>query len=330
MQAMLLEKPGQPLQHRSVPDPIPGPGQLLIKVGACGVCRTDLHVLDGELTAPTLPLIPGHEIVGRVEAIGPGSTPFRQGDRVGVPWLGHTCGVCPFCIADQENLCDAPCFTGYNINGGYAEYAVAETAYCFAIPDNYSDVAAAPLLCAGLIGHRALRMSGAASKLGIYGFGAAAHIVAQVAQFERRSVYAFTRPGDSQAQSFARSLGCVWAGGADQRPDVDLDAVIIFAPVGELVPRALEVVRKGGSVVLGGIHMSDIPTLPYRLLWGERSLRSVANLTRRDARDFLAVAGRFPIRTETVPFALRDANTALEQLREGKFTGAAVLLPSPG
>jgi propanol-preferring alcohol dehydrogenase len=242
--------------------------------------------------------------------------------------LGHTCGLCRFCRADQENLCDTPLFTGYSINGGFAEYAIADASYCFAIPDTYSDTAAAPLLCAGLIGHRALRMSANAHKLGIYGFGAAAHIVAQVAQFEQRTVYAFTRPGDAQAQAFARSLGCVWAGDSDQRPDVELDAAIIFAPVGGLVRRALESVRKGGTVVLGGIHMSDIPALPYRLLWGERCLRSVANLTRRDAQEFLAIAGRCPIRTEIVTFALRDANAALQELRQGKFTGAAVLLPA--
>jgi alcohol dehydrogenase, propanol-preferring len=328
MQAMLLERPGQALQHRSLPEPRPGPGQLLVRVSACGVCRTDLHIIDGELTAPILPLILGHEIVGHVAATGPGQTSFRHGDRVGVPWLGHTCGLCRFCRADQENLCDTPLFTGYSINGGFAEYAIADASYCFAIPDTYSDAAAAPLLCAGLIGHRALRMSANAHKLGIYGFGAAAHIVAQVAQFEQRTVYAFTRPGDAQAQAFARSLGCVWAGDSDQRPNVELDAAIIFAPVGGLVRRALESVRKGGTVVLGGIHMSDIPALPYRLLWGERCLRSVANLTRRDAQEFLAIAGRCPIRTEIVTFALRDANAALQELRQGKFTGAAVLLPA--
>jgi propanol-preferring alcohol dehydrogenase len=327
MQAMILEKPGEALQYRHVPDPIPLSGQVLVKVAACGVCRTDLHVVDGDLTDPELPIIPGHEIVGRVEAIGSNIGGFRIGDRVGIPWLGHTCGQCFFCKTNRENLCDAPRFTGYQINGGYAEYTVAEAAYCFAIPESYADAAAAPLLCAGLIGHRALRMAGDAVNLGIYGFGAAAHIVAQVAHFERRSVYAFTRPGDMQAQAFATRLGCAWTGDSDQRPPVDMDAVIVFAPEGGLVPAALKVVRKGGTVVLGGIHMSEIPAMPYRLLWGERIVRSVANLTRRDAVDFLALAGRTSIHTEIVPFALSDANAALDQLRAGRLTGAAVLVP---
>jgi len=282
MKAMLLESPGQTLHYRDIADPVPGRCQILVKVAACGVCRTDLHVIDGDLTEPRLPIIPGHEIVGRVAAIGAEVGDFTVGDRVGIPWLGHTCGQCFFCRTNQENLCDAPLFTGYQINGGYADYAVAEAAYCFPLPPNYTDAAAAPLLCAGLIGHRALRMTGDAKTLGIYGFGAAAHIVAQVAQFEQRSVYAFTRPGDSQAQAFARSLGCVWAGGSDEHPGTAMDAAIIFAPVGDLVPRALEAVRKGGIVVLGGIHMSEIPAMPYRLLWGERTVRSIANLTRRD------------------------------------------------
>jgi propanol-preferring alcohol dehydrogenase len=327
MKAMLLESPGQILQYRDVADPVPGPCQVLVKVAACGVCRTDLHVVDGDLTEPRLPIIPGHEIVGRVAAIGAEVGDFTVGDRVGIPWLGHTCGQCFFCRTNQENLCDAPLFTGYQINGGYADYAVAEAAYCFPLPPNYTDAAAAPLLCAGLIGHRALRMTGDAKALGIYGFGAAAHIVAQVAQFEQRSVYAFTRPGDSQAQAFARTLGCVWAGGSDEHPGAAMDAAIIFAPVGNLVPKALEAVRKGGIVVLGGIHMSEIPAMPYHLLWGERTVRSVANLTRRDAQEFLGIAGRTPIRTEIVLYALSEANTALRHLREGQLTGAAVLVP---
>src|SRR5215468_493457 len=327
MRAMILESVGQPLQYRTIARPRPGPGQVLVKVAACGVCRTDLHVVDGDLTQPRLPIIPGHEIVGHIEAIGAGVEEFTLGDRVGIPWLGHTCGNCAFCRSEQENLCDAPLFTGYQIDGGYAEFTVAEAAYCFHVPASYADGAAAPLLCAGLIGYRALRMTGNTRRLGIYGFGAAAHILAQVAQFEGRSLYAFTRPGDSHAQAFARNLGCVWTGGSDERPDTDLDAAIIFAPVGELVPRALETVRKGGTVVLGGIHMSEIPAMPYRLLWGERTVRSVANLTRRDAREFLATAGRIPIRTQIVPYALCDANTALRHLREGQLTGAAVLVP---
>ena len=327
MQAMILDRPGQLLQHRSVAAPIPGPGQILVKVSACGVCRTDLHVVDGELTEPRLPIIPGHEIVGRVEARGEGIEHFALGDRVGIPWLGHTCARCFFCRTQQENLCDAPLFTGYQINGGYAEYTVAEAAYCFPLPENYPDLGAAPLLCAGLIGYRALRMAGEAGKLGIYGFGAAAHIVAQVAQFEGRSVFAFTRPGDRKAQAFASDLGASWVGGSDERPDTDLDAAIIFAPVGALVPRALQGLRKGGIVVLGGIHMSEIPAMPYRLLWGERIVRSVTNLTRKDAADFLTMAGRIPIRTQVVPYALADANVALSHLRAGQLTGAAVLLP---
>jgi propanol-preferring alcohol dehydrogenase len=327
MKAMILDALGQPLQHRDIADPAPGAGQVLVKVAACGVCRTDLHVADGDLTEPRLPVIPGHEIVGRIEAMGPGPVRFTVGDRVGIPWLGHTCGQCSFCRSQRENLCDAPLFTGYQINGGYADYAVAEAAYCFPLPEGYADANAAPLLCAGLIGHRALRMAGDAKTLGIYGFGAAAHIVAQVALFEQRSVCAFTRPGDSDAQAFARRLGCTWVGGSDERPPAQLDAAIIFAPVGELVPRALQAIRKGGTVVLGGIHMSDIPAMPYSLLWGERVVRSVANLTRRDAQEFLAIAGRTPIKIEVVPYALSDANTALKDLREGRLTGAAVLIP---
>ena len=328
MQAMVLERPGTALRAVRVRKRAPGAGQVLVKVTACGVCRTDLHVVDGELTEPKLPIIPGHEIVGRVESVGSDVMEFRPGDRVGVPWLGHTCGVCPYCAAGRENLCDAPRFTGYQIDGGYAEYAIAEAGYCFALPEGYSDVEAAPLLCAGLIGYRSLRMAGeAAAHLGIYGFGAAAHIVAQVARQQGRSVYAFTRPGDGEAQAFARQMGCVWAGGSDDAPPAPLDAAIVFAPVGALVPAALAAVRKGGTVVLGGIHMSDIPAMPYRLLWGERVVRSVANLTRADAKEFLALAGTTPIRTHVVPFPLSAANDALARLRDGRLTGAAVLVP---
>lgn len=327
MQAMVLEKPGTPLRLMNVPDPEPRSGQVLVKVAACGVCRTDLHVANGELDEPKLPLVLGHEIVGRVEAIGPDVRRFRAGDRVGVPWLGHTCGCCIYCATGHENLCDAPKFTGYQIDGGYAEYAVAEADYCFPLPESYSDAAAAPLLCAGLIGYRSLRMAGATRTIGIYGFGAAAHIVAQVAQSEQREVYAFTRPGDTEAQAFARNLGCVWAGSSDERPPVSLEAAIIFAPVGTLVPAALRSVRKGGTVVLGGIHMSDIPAMPYQLLWGERVVRSVANLTRQDAKEFLALAGQVEIKTHVEPFALSDANTALARLRDSRLTGAAVLIP---
>ncbi|MFN3746562.1 MAG: zinc-dependent alcohol dehydrogenase family protein [Hyphomicrobiaceae bacterium] len=327
MRAMVLTKAGTPLLWQERPDPTPGPGQVLVKVAACGVCRTDLHIVDGELTEPKLPIIPGHEIVGRIVALGAGVHSFRIGDRVGIPWLGHTCGHCTYCTTGQENLCDSPRFTGYQIDGGYAELAVAEAAYCFPLPQNYSDLEAAPLLCAGLIGFRSLRMSGGGKRLGIYGFGAAAHIVAQVATFEGRLVYAFTRPGDGEAQAFARGLGCAWAGGSDERPPVELDAAIIFAPVGSLVPVALAAVRKGGTVVLGGIHMSDIPAMPYSLLWGERVVRSVANLTRQDAVDFLALAARAPIRTHVQPFPLSEANSALDRLRVGALTGAAVLVP---
>jgi propanol-preferring alcohol dehydrogenase len=327
MRAMVLKKAGVPLHYTRVADPAPRPDQLLVKVAACGVCRTDLHIVDGELTEPKLPIIPGHEIVGRVAATGSDVTSFCIGDRVGIPWLGHTCGHCRFCGSGHENLCDTPLFTGYQIDGGYADYTVAEAAYCFPLPESYSNVAATPLLCAGLIGYRCLRMCGDTVKLGIYGFGAAAHIVAQVAQFEHRSVYAFTRAGDRDAQAFARRLGCVWAGGSDERPPAELDAAIIFAPVGGLVPAALASVRKGGVVVLGGIHMSDIPAMPYALLWGERVVRSVANLTRQDAKVFLELAGRMPIHTHVEPFALGDANAALDRLRAGRLTGAAVLVP---
>lgn len=327
MRAMVLRQPGTSLCDSTVPDPEPGPNQVLVRVAACGVCRTDLHLVDGELVEPKLPIIPGHEIVGRVEAVGIRVSGLRVGDRVGIPWLGHTCGQCPYCLTGAENLCDTPKFTGYQIDGGYAEMAVADAAYCFRLPDNYDDVSAAPLLCAGLIGFRALRMAGDAQRLGIYGFGAAAHIIAQVARSQGRSVYAFTRSDDNVARDFARRLGCVWAGSSQAQPPVELDAAIIFAPVGRLVPAALACVRKGGTVVLGGIHMSDIPTMPYSLLWGERVIRSVANLTRQDAIEFLALAARTPIETHVERFALSDANSALSRLRAGQLTGAAVLVP---
>lgn len=327
MRAMVLEAPGRALRLMEVPDPTLGPGQLLVRVKACAVCRTDLHVVDGELPHPKLPLIPGHEIVGEALEVGPGVEDIRPGALVGIPWLGHSCGSCLYCTQGQENLCDAPGFTGYTLDGGYAERAVADAAYCFPLPPGYSDIEAAPLLCAGLIGHRSLRMAGDARRLGIYGFGAAAHIVAQIAGHEGREVYAFTRPGDTAAQAFALGLGAVWAGGSDEPPPVSLDAAIIFAPVGSLVPTALAALRKGGTVVCGGIHMSDIPSFPYRLLWGERRIVSVANLTRQDAKDFLELAGRIGIRTETVPYPLERANEALDDLRHGQLQGAAVLIP---
>lgn len=325
MRAMILEAAGKPLVLREVPVPRTGAGQVLVRVSACAVCRTDLHVLDGELAEPKLPLIPGHEIVGRIERIGEGVGHFSVGDRVGIPWLGWTCGECRYCRSGQENLCDQARFTGYTIDGGYAEFTVADSRFCFPLPDAFDDVACAPLLCAGLIGYRSLRKAGDARRLGIYGFGAAAHIVAQVARFEGREVFAFTRPGDTTAQSFARHLGAGWAGSSDDAPPAPLDAAIIFAPAGALVPAALRAVRKGGCVVCGGIHMSDIPSFPYRDLWEERTLCSVANLTRRDGREFLELAPKIPVWTETVPFALEEANEALHRLRSGQITGAAVL-----
>ena len=327
MFAMVLDAPGQPLRPAQLPAPAPGPGQVLVRVKACAVCRTDLHVVDGELPHPKLPLIPGHEIVGEVVACGPGPAPFSIGRRVGIPWLGHTCGACPYCSTSRENLCDAPGFTGYTLDGGYAELAVADAAYCFPLPDRYGDAEAAPLLCAGLIGYRTLRMAGDPRRLGIWGFGAAAHIVAQVARHEGREIYAFTRPGDVEAQAFARAMGATWAGDADTSPPTELDAALIFAPVGSLVPTALAAVRKGGTIVCGGIHMSDIPSFPYRLLWEERVVRSVANLTRQDAVDFLALAGEVPVRTEVTTCPLMEANSALADLRQGRVQGAAVLVP---
>jgi len=332
MQAMVLDRPGEPLRAAELKMPVPGPNQILNKVAACGVCRTDLHIVDGELAHPKLPLVLGHEIVGHVAALGPGAEGFVIGERVGVPWLGSTDGTCFYCRRGEENLCDDPRFTGYQIDGGYAEYTVADARYCFKLPPAYSDAEAAPLLCAGLIGYRSLKLAseplgGKLSRLGIYGFGAAAHIVAQVAKAQGCEVYAFAKPGDVAAQDFARSLGAVWAGGSDETPPETLGAAIIFAPVGALVPAALRAVRKGGVVVCGGIHMSDIPSLPYDILWEERVLRSVANLTRADAREFLALAPQVKVKTSVRPMPLARANEALEALHKGELTGAAVLVP---
>jgi propanol-preferring alcohol dehydrogenase len=326
MRAMLFDKAGEPLRHIELPKQSPAPGQILIRVYACAVCRTDLHVVDGELTQPKLPLIPGHEIVGAVAELGDGVTRFKLGDRVGVPWLGWTCGECAYCQNDQENLCDLAKFTGYTLNGGYAEYTVADQRFCFPIPKFYNDAEAAPLLCAGLIGYRSLMRAGNGKRLGIYGFGAAAHIVAQIAQYQQREIYAFTRPGDEVAKRFASDLGAVWAGGSNELPPAKLDSAIIFAPVGDLVPQALKAVGKGGTVVCGGIHMSDIPSFPYSILWQERSVCSVANLTRRDGEEFMALAPKVPVRTQVETFRLEEANEALARLRAGKILGAAVLV----
>jgi propanol-preferring alcohol dehydrogenase len=327
MRAQVLTAAGRPLAAAELPAPRPGPHQVLIEVRACAVCRTDLHVVDGELPDAKLPLVPGHEIIGTVVETGESVDRFRVGDRVGVPWLGWTCGVCEYCRSGRENLCDRARFTGYQFDGGYAELTVADQRYCFAIDQRYGDVEAAPLMCAGLIGYRTLRMAGDAPLIGIYGFGAAAHIVAQVIRHQGRRLFAFTRPGDLAAQDFARSLGAEWAGGSDQPPPELLEAALIFAPVGTLVPAALAATKKGGTVVSGGIHMSDIPPFPYRLLWEERVLRSVANLTRRDAEEFLALAPEAGIRTETVTYPLARANDALADLRNGALQGAAVLIP---
>jgi propanol-preferring alcohol dehydrogenase len=324
MRAMVLERPGAPLVPRELPDPVPGPGQVRLRVRANGVCRTDLHVVDGELPHPKLPLVPGHQVVGVVDAVGAG-VDLAVGARVGVPWLGRTCGACRYCATSHENLCDRARYTGYDLDGGMAELCVADAGFALALPDGWGDLDVAPLLCAGLIGHRALRMAGDAARLGLYGFGAAAHIVAQVARWEGRSVYAFTRPGDTRTQAFARSLGVVWTGAAEDPPPEPLDAAILFAPAGEHVPLALAAVRKGGVVVCAGIHMSDIPSFPYRLLWGERTVRSVANLTRRDGIELLELAPRVPIRTHVVEYPLDRANEALDDLRRGAFDGAAVL-----
>jgi alcohol dehydrogenase, propanol-preferring len=330
MRAMLFETPGRPLRLADLPTPKPGAGQFLIRVLACAVCRTDLHVVDGELMQPKLPLIPGHEIVGTIEAKGDGAERFEIGDRVGIPWLGWSCGECVYCKSGKENLCDRARFTGYTIDGGYAEHTVADQRFCFPIPSLYNDAQAAPLLCAGLIGYRSLVKAGNGKRLGIYGFGAAAHIVAQVARYQQREIYAFTRPGDKDAEKFALALGAVWAGGSNELPPEKLDAAIIFAPVGELVPQALRAVGKGGVVVCGGIHMSDIPSFPYEILWEERSVCSVANLTRRDGEEFLTLAPRVPVRTEVQTFPLEEANEALARLRTGKIRGAAVLVTQAG
>jgi propanol-preferring alcohol dehydrogenase len=327
MRAMQLDATARPLRLVARERPEPGPGEILIRVGACGVCRTDLHVADGELPDPALPLVLGHEIVGRIEALGAGVDGPAPGTRVGVPWLGWTCGRCRDCAAGRENLCAAARFTGYTLQGGYAEFAVADRRYCFALAPGLDDAEAAPLLCAGLIGHRALRLAGDARVLGLYGFGASAHLCAQVARFEGRTVFAFTRRGDRARQAFARSLGAAWAGDSESAPPEPLDAAILFAPAGELVPRALAAVRRGGTVVCAGIHMSDIPSFSYALLWGERSVRSVANLTRRDGEEFLALAARVPVRTTVRRFPLEQANEALATLRAGELEGAAVLVP---
>jgi propanol-preferring alcohol dehydrogenase len=327
MRAMVLDRPGTRLRLEERPEPRPGPGQIAIRIAACGVCRTDLHVVDGELTEPTLPLVPGHEIVGRVAALGAGVAGFKLGERVGVPWLGWTCGQCRYCLSGLENLCDRARFTGYHIDGGYQEMTVADARYCFPLPEGYGDSEAAPFLCAGLIGHRAHRIAGAAEHIGLYGFGAAAHLMAQAAIAEGQTVYAFTRPGDTAAQEFARRLGAVWAGGSDAAPPHQLDAAILFAPVGALVPAALKAVRKGGTVVAAGIHMSDIPGFPYDLLWGERSVRSVANLTRADGDSYMALIRRVRLNSAVTEYKLEAANEALDALRAGAFTGAAVLVP---
>ena len=327
MRAMVLPAPRARLQMEERPDPLPGDGQIRVKVSACGVCRTDLHVVDAELPDIRYPIVPGHEIVGRVDLVGRGVTTHNIGDRVGIPWLGHTCGTCRFCREGMENLCDRPLFTGYTRDGGYATHTVADARYSFPLGEAGDDVAIAPLLCAGLIGWRSLVLAGQAERLGIYGFGAAGHIVAQVAIWQRRSVYAFTRRGDTAAQDFARHLGAVWAGASDEIPDTPLDAAIIYAPAGELVPAALRAVRKGGRVVCAGIHMSDIPSFPYDLLWEERQLVSVANLTRQDGLDFLKIAPQAGVHTETTAFPLSEANEVLDKLRGGQILGAAVLRP---
>jgi alcohol dehydrogenase, propanol-preferring len=329
MKAMVLQAPGRSLVLSEIPVPEPEPDQVLIKVHACGVCRTDLHVVDGELPDPKLPIIPGHEIVGSVARIGENVRSFALGDRIGAPWLGYTCRQCVFCRTGRENLCDRPKFTGYTLDGGYAEYVVVDSRYCFSLPEGYSDTAVAPLLCAGLIGYRSYRMAGDnIERLGIYGFGGAAHIIAQVAAYQGKRVFAFTRPGDAKAQKFALKLGAVWAGDSNEMPPEPLDAALVFAPVGSLVPAALKATIKGGIVVCGGIHMSDIPSFPYNILWGERTVRSVANLTRQDGEELLSIAPKIPVRTEIEEFPLAKANEALDRLRSGKLQGAAVLVVS--
>lgn len=326
MLAMQLDAPHAPLRAVARPMPVPGPGEILFEVLACGVCRTDLHIVDGDLHG-RLPIVPGHEIVGRVLACGPGYTGFQPGQRIGVPWLGWTCGTCAYCLRGEENLCDKALFTGFTRDGGYATHGVADSRYCFALPDTLGDAEAAPLLCAGLIGYRALSMAGDGHRIGLYGFGAAAHLLAQLLVWQGREAYAFTRAGDVQAQAFARDLGCIWAGASDERPPAELDAAILFAPVGALVPLALQAVRKGGRVVCAGIHMSDIPAFPYAWLWGERSIHSVANLTRADGMAFLDIAARAGLRGTVEPFSPAEANEALDRLRSGRLNGAAVLLP---
>ncbi len=325
MRAMVIEAQREALRLLDIPEPVPGSEQILIKISTCGVCRTDLHIVDGDLTKPKLPLVPGHQIVGTVAALGPGAEGFEPGDRVGVPWLGWTDGECRYCKSGRENLCDNARFTGYDVDGGYAEYAVADHRYCFPIPQGFSDLQAAPLLCAGLIGYRSLRLAGDAERLGLYGFGASAHIVAQVAKFQGRKVFAFTKPGDEEGQAFARELGADWAGGSDRRPPEQLDAAIVFAPLGALMIEALKASAKGARIVSAGIHMSDIPSFPYAELWGERSLMSVANLTRQDGREFLELAPRVPVNTEVTEYPLEQANEALDDLRSGRLVGAAVL-----
>ena len=326
MRAMILERPRQPLRSRDAPKPKLGAGQLLVRVATCAVCRTDLHIVDGELPDPKLPLIPGHQIVGRIEQIGEGVEGFSAGDRVGIPWLGWTDGECAYCRSNRENLCDRAKFTGYTIDGGYAEFTVGDARFCFHLPELYNDVEAAPLLCAGLLGYRSLRKAGDARRLGIYGFGNAAHLVGQIALYQGRELFVFTRPGDKAGQESARRLGAVWAGGSDEMPPEKLDAAIIFAPVGALVPAALCTLAKGGIVVCGGIHMSDIPSFPYADLWGERVICSVANLTRHDGEEFLEIAPRVPVKTQTETFPLAEANTALEKFRSGQLKGTAVLV----
>lgn len=326
MRAMIFNNAGKPLRLREVPVPRVEADQVLIKISACGVCRTDLHIVDGELKKPDLPLIPGHQIVGTVEETGENVSGFRTGDTVGVPWLGKTCGSCEFCRSGRENLCDSARFTGYDLNGGFADYTVADARFCFPIPEDYPAEQAAPLLCAGLIGYRSLRMTGDARKLGFYGFGSSAHILTQVAHHLGKDVFAFTRPGDVKGQEFARSCGAKWAGDSDKRPPEKLDAAIIFAPVGALVPKSLRALKKGGTVVCAGIHMSDIPSFPYEILWEERTIRSVANLTRRDGNEFLALAPEIPVKSNVVTYPLEEANEALDDLREGNFDGSAVLM----
>ncbi|TAM98672.1 MAG: zinc-binding alcohol dehydrogenase family protein [Rhizobiaceae bacterium] len=327
MKAMVLHKPGLPLFLTDRTEPVPAAGEIRLRVEACAVCRTDLHVVDGDLKEPKLPLVPGHEVVGVVDALGDGVDPAKLGRRVGVPWLGHTCGVCPYCRSNAENLCDHPLFTGYTRDGGFATHMVADAAYAFDLDPEADPVSLAPLLCAGLIGWRSLKRAGGGKRIGLFGFGAAAHIIAQVCAWQGREIYAFTRPGDAQARDFALELGAVWAGGSDERPSVLLDAAIIFAPVGALVPQALKSVRKGGRVVCGGIHMSDIPSMPYAILWEERELVSVANLTRSDAEEFFPVAKKAGVKTHTTIYPLDHANEALADLREGRLSGAAVLVP---